>query len=367
MSLGQWAYNNSWENDEVIRHFQSLDMKATLYILGEGFDKRMCNGLSVLNQSNGEPMTLWKIRFKESKNSASDEYKDRVTTNLETYTSLIGNHTSIEHVIEMWTGESDDRYVAELNAAKFIFDHKEDILTFKNIILDISAFPQAIYFPMVTQLCKISNESPINLFIMATEHYVTDMNTLPVELGEKAHQLHGFIGSGESATSKITVWFPILGEVNELALRKYNDFLETRYGKIDEFCPILPFPAEEVNRSDKLIEAYSRLLFSGWNAEKRNILYVSENRPFQVYRKICEVVKHYSDVMEPLGECRFVFSTITGKLMGIGTLLAAIDLKNEGYSIDFLNISNNGYILKDYTQEEIPFRTVCLCLSDDGF
>lgn len=360
-----------WSNytiltDEMITDYfyeHDFENKKSLYILGEGFDERMCVGLSRIQEYLNNT-TVWKIHYSETKDSQSKLYSDLIEKNLLEYEKLVSNIETKDFNIDMWTEGIEERFIAEIMAAKFIKDHSEEIGQYENIIIDISALPQSIYYPLLKRLCQdwlFSKE----IYIFAGENYMTDMDTMPVELAETAHQMHGF-GEGNLPNDDcIVIWFPVLGEINAPSLQKYYDYLNRTYSKIDEICPVLPFPSVDIRRLDMVIDGYRKLIFSQWEIEKRNLIYVAENNPFQVYRMLYETAEHYSKVIEPIGKCRFVFSTITSKLMGIGAFLSAIALRENGYRVDFLNISNKGYRLKE-GRKILLSKLYCLCLTDTG-
>ena len=145
-----------------------------------------------------------------------------------------------------------------------------------------------------------------------------------------------------------------------------------------EICPMVPFPSINERRADEILIKFRKQLFDIWKIEKKNIIYASETNPFQVYRRICETVDHYSNVLQPLNgdeqdvtkSCRFVFTALTSKLMAIGTFLAAFNLKMEHYEINIAGLYNRGYAVRktsDTMNKDQGENVVyCLCLSDEG-
>ncbi len=363
--MSEWQNYSMLTDDKIPEYFKenSFGQQRNLFILGEGFDSRMCIGLKTIKEYLHD-LTIYKIHYAESKDSQSKLYEDLIESNLKEYCTLVNGFKTLEYNLKMWMGDSEERYVAEIEATRFVKDNYDLFNEFNNIIIDISALPQSIYYPLLIKLCKDWLDKK-RIYLIACENYMTDMNTLPVELAETAHQMHGFMGTGNPANEECVVWFPVLGEINPNILQKYYDYLQRTYHKIDEICPVVPFPSVDVRRLDKIVDGYRKLLFSQWQIEKENLIYVAENNSFQVYRKLYETAQHYDKVMTPIGKCRFVFSTITSKLMGIGALLAAMELKNNNFSVEFLNISNKGYRLANST-DKLFSKVYCLCLSDNG-
>ena len=47
----------------------------------------------------------------------------------------------------------------------------------------------------------------------------------------------------------------------------------------DDVCPILPFPAADPRRPDRLIEEYAAEMQSVWEVEPRDVVYADEKNP----------------------------------------------------------------------------------------
>ena len=365
----RWFEYRLLKNGEIADYFTDTTdagARKTLFVVGEGFDKRMCKGLSVLVNVLSD-LTIWKIRTKEPTNSVSEQYLPMTQKNIDDFNKLALGHVVSEDEIYMWEeSPQEERFVGEINATKLAAKNAGFISQFENIIIDISSMPLSIYFPFLSRLIRNHYKDKKSIFVLAAENYLTDNNIRPVELGEKAHSIHGFIGTSNPANDEIVVWIPILGEVDPPTLEKYYNFILETYHRLDEICPVLPFPSVNIKRSDDIFESYRAQLFSHWQIEKRNLIYVAENNPFQVNRTLFEFAMHYMKAMGPLGNCRFVFSAITSKLMSLGGLLAALEVENNGISVQFLGISNKGYRINDKSTET-DTELYCLCLSDNGF
>lgn len=338
-----------------------------LYILGMGFDDRMCIGLENLIDTFVD-VTICCIKFNEGENSSSKKYQSLIENNAEKLSALTKGKKVIEKTIEMWIQDGNDaRNVTEINTSKLVINNIHEIDKFTDIIIDISALPQSIYIGLINRiLIQFFNSKRI--YIIVCENYYTDMQTKAVEPDEFAHDVHGFIGFSIDNSDDYVIWFPVLGEIDEIILQKYFDYLNNNQNQIAEICPMLPFPSIDERRADEIIKEYRKQLFSQWQVEKKNIIYASERNPFQVYRQLFKAAEHYSEVMKPIGDCKFVFSTITSKLMSVGTLLAAIALKDANYKVGFLGISNRGYVIEEKKNNiTVDNEMFCLCLSDDGF
>ena len=347
--------------------FKSHNSRASryLYILGLGFDQRMCEGITRF-RAIGVSFDVWIIHYSEGEASPSKAYMEQVEQNKTRLLEIIKDLNVKEIQIDFWVDNEEEyveeqkqgRFVGEINATKVIKNAKNELAMYTDIILDISALPQSVYLCMINALfkCDIPNQK---LNIIVNENYSTDMIIDPVQPEETAHELQGFYSTLD-VTDDIVIWYPFLGEKNIPYLRKYYEYLKSPSHDIDEICPVVPFPAVNARRADSIISDYSKNLFDIWNIDKKNILYVSETNPLLICRNLYEATKNYKHALEPLGKCKFVFSAITSKLMTIGMFMAAYDLKEDGYNIVILNISNKGYEIKNDTIVNTPNRLICL-------
>lgn len=365
----RWGDYKLIKDDEIDNYFTKtkIDKEKCLFIMGCGFDDRMCDGLEKLVRCNKD-FDIWSISYNEGEDSPSKNYAEKSKANMEKFGMLTQHKNVVQKNIDMWVkDENGERYVAEINTNIMVKNNISEFEKYSDIIIDISAMPQAIYICLVSRVILSFIDSK-KIFVMINENYRTDMTTIAIESDEFAHDIHGFIGTSVMSDDVHIVWFPVLGETNKILLQKYYDYLTSEGKNIDEICPVVPYPSVDAKRADKIIKEYRKQLFSQWEIDKKNIVYASENNPFQIYRKLYNSAEHYSNVLKPIGKCKFVFSTITSKIMTVGTLLAAIELKEKGFNIGFLNIKNKGYTINVSSEEvNVNNRMYCLCLSDDGF
>jgi hypothetical protein len=134
------------------------------------------------------------------------------------------------------------------------------------------------------------------------------------------------------------VWIPILGEGQRNQLERIYILVNP-----DEICPVLPFPSLSPRRGDELLIEYRELLFDHWRIEPRNIIYSSEQNPFETYRQIQRAVLHYNQALESLGGCKAAVSAVSSKLLSLGAFLATYELKSTGISIGLAHIEAQGY------------------------
>ena len=358
-------------DESIVGWFKETAKKTNryLYILGMGFDERMCEGISRFTECH-LPFDIWKVFYDEGIDSPSKEYNQKSSDNEIILDSIIGGLDGVkteEKYIQFWKDDGEqsgedgrNRFVGEINASKVIKRSKDELSTYTDIVVDVSALPQAIYLCIINTLFKCCNQSQ-RIYIVANENYTTDMRIEPKQAEESAHEIHGYTSPSDGIDS-VLIWYPIIGEKNLMFLDKYYLYLKSLSHEIDEICPVVPFPAVNVRRADDILSEYSGKLFDDWRVDKKNIIYASEMNPLLISKNLFNISENYAHALKPLGECKFVFSAITSKLMTIGMLLAAFDLKSKGYNVSILGISNKGYSIENKEENDTKNRLICIAV-----
>jgi hypothetical protein len=101
-----------------------------------------------------------------------------------------------------------------------------------------------------------------------------------------------------------------------------------------------------------MIIEYRELLFDRLRVEPRNIIFVAERNPFEVYRQVRKTVLHYQKALTPLGGCHPIVSSVSTKLLSTGALLAAYELKQFKLPVGLAHIEAHGYRIED--EHELP-------------
>ncbi len=348
-------------NEETASFFKShfvQEGRKPLFVLAKGFDVRMNIGISKLIECcPSSDLECLLIEFDEGANSHSHKYKSLVDENIEELKkilegkklttkniSLLGNGGNHQKII----GEVSRRRVGDRNAAG-IFKGPEDIAMYTDIIVDISALPRGIYFSLIGKILSLleMNENAFNLFVSVAENATIDSKIKEFGADDDLNYLHGFGGRIElsSEIEKPVIWFPILGEGKVEHFEKaYNHIMSQN--RPYEICPILPFPAKNPRRADSLITEYHSLLFDKLGIEPKSIMYVPEQNPFEAYIRLNNAIKNYNESLKPIKGCKAVASTFSSKLLSIGTLLTAYELREE-IGVGVLNVDSEGYIIED--------------------
>lgn len=330
-------------------HLTARDKKV-LYILGQGFDVRMNLGLkSLLDNCPSVDADFWIIKYDEGRDSSSHAYQDLIDENITELNDLLKGKNLIQKNIKLWnsTGRKKRR-IGDREAANLIADYN-DISSYTDIIVDISAIPRGVYFSLIGKLLSLIDhyaDGKINLLVCVAENAEIDKRTQESATDEDIHYLHGFGGEIELAgeLEKPLIWFPILGENKVLHVnRAFEKVIEAK-SRFYEICPTFPFPSKNPRRSDEILIEYHELLFDVLGIEPQNIMYVSEQNPFEAYIKLSDAVNNYQDSLKVINGCKAALSTFSSKLLSIGTLLTAYEDRNN---IGILNVDSQGYIIDD--------------------
>jgi hypothetical protein len=206
--------------------------------------------------------------------------------------------------------------------------------------------PRVVYFPLLSRLiyfhdeCSKTAKLAPNMHVIVSEDPHLDTVIREYGIDETAAFLHPFEGpfNREAKGGHATVWIPVLGEGRTTQFDRILDLV-----KPDEVCPVLPSPARNPRRGDDIVMEYQSLLFDQVRIEPRNIIYASEFNPFDVYRQVRGTALHYHDVLKLIGGCRVALSAMCSKLMSLGILLVAYELKSTNVEVGIAHIECQGY------------------------
>lgn len=317
-----------------------------LLIAGLGFDPRMSHPLEALTETRpAGTIDVRLVQFDEGPDSISQRYAPAVAANLETVRGLAAaSSAQIQTVSVPMTGDSRRAAGLRIGDAVAALGLRE----YGDIIVDISALPRTLYFPLIRYLLQLcQNEGDVSEPTVANFHIVLlespDLDgRIREELAERAEYLPGFAGGVDLQQDEDVprIWAPVLGEYQGEALRRIEQKISAP-DNAPEICPVLPFPATDPRRGDRLLLEYAAL-FRSWRVDVRNIIYASEHNPFDVYRQLCRLHDQYSEALTPLRGAKVIVSAHSSKLLSLGTLLASCDRREiavahveaHGYQVD---------------------------------
>jgi len=324
-----------------------------LFVLGKGFDPRVCLGLrSLLAAGGAGKRDVIAIEFDEGPSSPSKAYGPLVQENWTALQGLVaGKGTLSARPVKIW---SDDGRRISARSAAALFGTLGDVSGYTDIVVDISALPRGIYFPLIAKILHILDTTPEdrdnkpNLHVMVAENLALDRCIEDEGVDDTATYLHPFGATleMEATADHPKVWIPVLGERQGTQLVRIYDFVMP-----DEIAPVLPSPSVNPRRSDDLLLEYRELLFDRLRVEPSNFIFASERNPFEVYRQIRRAVCHYTETLRPLGGCKVVLSALSTKLLSVGTLLVAYELKQVKVKIGIAHVECQGYTIDAAAQD----------------
>ncbi|MBZ5524802.1 MAG: hypothetical protein LAP21_21395 [Acidobacteriia bacterium] len=320
--------------------------KTSCLIVGKGFDPRMLSGATALSQVlDPKQLAIIMLVFDEGATSPSRKYDDLVQKNVDTLTKMVPAGKIQERKVAMFSPEG--RRITS-RSAEAVFRSVDEFRGFSDIFVDVSSLPRSVYFPAVAKLLHlldgVRDGAVPNLFVMVSENAELDRRVIEEGIDEDADYIHPFRGAveRESAAGRPKVWFPLLGENQGVQLTRIYDLINPA-----EICPLLPSPSMDPRRGDNLVVEYRELLFDQLRVETRNFIHACETNPFEAYRQLRRAILHYAEALEPLGGSNAVISANSSKLLSVGALLAAYELKRDGAAIAIAHVEAHGYVLKD--------------------
>ena len=299
------------------------DARSLLLILGMGWDPRMTATVGALKSlGGGRRIDLHLIRFSPSRVFQSPHQKF-INKNSEYLRNTMDGWAHLsETLIE--TRNADNHYVGDerISAAYKAFD----LGGYSDIIIDISALPKSLYFPLLLILVKKSmdGDEKANIHIAACQD--SEFDSQIIESADDTRFLKGF-RAGLSMVSRQDIpriWVPILGRNCSVALEKLHALEDL---SPTDIYPVLPFPSRKPRSDDDLLVEYRQIFVSSWRLNPMNIIYAAEDDPLDVYRRILSLRDQQQEALEPLGGVTMVISPLSSKLSSIGAFMAAFEKK----------------------------------------
>ncbi len=212
------------------------------------------------------------------------------------------------------------------------FDSLDEFREYSDVLVDISALPRSLYFPLLAKLLTLFDRAGMglapNLHVLVAHSPEIDGGIRSDGVDETAAFVLGFPAATfeREATREVPrVWIPLLGRGQGVQMERIHERVTP-----DEICPVVPCPAANPREADELILEYRELLFDQLLVEPQNIIHASESNPFEVYRELTRSIGRYNRALAPLGGCKAVLSAMSSKLLSVGALLCAYELSASG-------------------------------------
>jgi hypothetical protein len=322
--------------------------RNVVFFLGKGFDPRMNMGIRAVLAANGKgTREVVLLDFHEGQDSPSVRYQGRVDRNQSELEQLIADRCTLSlQPLKVFSLERRRILARSAGALVGDLDGYESVTDF---VVDVSSLPRSIFFPLVAKLLHLIDRLPEsrqkpNLLVLVGENARMDGLITDDGIDEDADYLFPFRGRAEreATAAHPKVWVPILGERQEFQLARINDLV-----KPDEICAVLPSPSRNPRRGDDLVLEYRRFLYDELLVDPRSFIFASELNPFEAYRQLRHAIIHYTEALQPLGGCRAILTAVSSKLLSLSALLAAHELKEEGFDVSVAHIECDGYKIEN--------------------
>lgn len=319
MAQARWArcvHQRGAEVETFIAKFLAQSHRRVLIIGGAGFDPRSTVLVSKISSVVHEHAKGLFIR--EERPNPSKELVERGSYNAAALIALLPG--SVVESLEIFA--SDGAVVGGRRVATLVDLMDPDAYT--DVIVDFSALSKGVSFPIVKHVLERASRSAkqINVHLMVADQVSTDAEILDVG-SDRAALISGFEGrwwlAGTQKTAKL--WVPQLIQDQHTLLDRIYQFVNP-----DDVCPILPFPAADPRRPDRLIEEYAPEMQSVWEVEPRDVVYADEKNPLDIYRSILRIHTGRTRVFQGAGGSTVILSPLGSKALAMGSLMAALEL-----------------------------------------
>ena len=317
----RWSSYYLSRGDQFSSLWRALSHDPTrkiLLILGLGFDPRCLEGLKGMIGAGAFPVRCKAVEYGSGRPSSDSDLLARAATNKEHLEALLDSE--VVDRIEIRTLSDDERYVGGRRIVE-AFNSPQLYCGFTDVVVDISALPPGLYFPLLGTLLHLSDQAFHNLHVIVSDNPTLD-SSIVAEGGDRADMIVGF----ESGTDRVAtvnplhIWAPVLGEQAHAQLRSIGSHRDWTL-----IHPVLPFPSRNPRRGDELVASYHALLFDEWQTEPEDFIYADEQNPFDVYQALINLAVSVRTSLSSIGTPQILVSSHSSKLLSLGVLLAAVE------------------------------------------
>ena len=354
--MNKWASHIFWVSDaakEILNTVICTPGKRVTLIIGEGFDPRMTDCIKLLVSHANVQIQIFLLKIGRAGIISQPELSEYAKNNLEEVKSLLAGKCEMNFIDTEFEEEDRDSTAPSASDKAADFAREIDMSEIDSLIVDISALPQGLYFPLlevlVGQRCNDFQDSHTSLYVFVSENVELDRHIAALELQEDAYLVPPFRSAlTGTEDSRPIIWFPVLGEDEAEQISRVEKLLPPRVER--EVCPVLPMPSSNPRRADMLIREYETFLQDSWLIDSRSFIYSDEQNPFHLYEQLSKAALRYREALSDLGGCRAVISCHSSKLLSLGALLAASELNmidSEDFAIGLANVDATSYRFDD--------------------
>lgn len=366
MSNARWQIYDLADDDLALRESWEARLRdgaRVAIVMGIGFDPRMCLALELFREL-GAPIAIHAVEFGAPADAIARVMAD------ENAREFAKHADGAEPRLLSITGSGLEQTSRSAAAAVKALDEFGDAT---DIVVDVNALPRPVFFPLIAKLLFLCDRAGVdapNLHVIAGDAAWLDALIRSDGLDEQASWLYPFQGtfSVEATQHMPRVWIPILGENTATQLERISELVDPA-----EVCPMLPCPARNPRRGDQLFEEYLDFLFERLRSDSGTVIYADEANPFQVYRRLRDSTLHHAETLAPLGQCKTAYSALSSKIVALGALLVAYELREAETPEAEVGVADIGGQLhvverKITPQEAVEgTRLVGACLSGDSY
>ncbi len=332
--MNWWHHYNRFSGDQFDGFWQGhlAAERSVVFIVGVGFDPRVLGPLRTI-VGHARPGTTKCIAIDFQGNFSGDAraaaLRDRNRAGLEQL--FPGDALEVRR---LEPNDSDGIRSVSRNTAAMLGD-LSGLDEYTDVVLDVSSLPRIIYLTIVNSMLSqlVVPDAPrplaskVNLHVVYAESAGIDSRIAKKELELDLASIHGLSirMDEEVAVTWPKIWFPILGENNRESLERISQLVNP-----DDVCPVLPMQARNARRADNIVGEVGELLFDGFRVDPRDLLYATEDNPFQLYRSLLGAMNRYTESLQELGGVRFILSPLSSKGLSIGALLACFEKRRRG-------------------------------------
>ena len=215
---GRWMNYVLQDGEKFLPFWEALLQlrnRDILFVVGRGFDPRMCEAVERLLSLGGSgKRDCVVVEFDEGETSPSRLHDEILIQNVCTLQKLfLGRGGITDKQVKMWS-EDGRRRIGSRGAAD-VFSSSNDFVGYSDILVDISALPRSLYIPLLAKLLHLvdglgQTQAP-NLHVLAIDDPVLDQEITAQGLNDDAAYIHGFeSGIEREATADVPkIWMPI--------------------------------------------------------------------------------------------------------------------------------------------------------------
>ena len=302
------------EVEKFVKEYFALKCRQLLLIAGAGFDPRSAAVASLLGKSN---VCLRALFIREERQNSAGALHSRTEKNIQELSKAV----TLSKIVPIKIFAADDAVIGGRNVITELSKQTFDDIT--DVVIDISALSIGTSFPIIRYFIERARQGtePRNIHVLVVHDPQLDANIYSTSSDVPGY-VHSFKGglSLDHATKAAKLWLPQLATGCGSVFERLFNFVGPH-----DTCPILPFPATDPRRGDKLAEEYQVEFESTWSVDSRNIVYADEGDPLDLYRTILRLDDLRKPVFTEFGGSLLVVSPVGSKVMALGALMAAFE------------------------------------------